>query len=515
MNEDEQKKERRERRRNREFGGDETHGTYGTHGTNGGMRMLPASPDAEMGLLGSILLNPTAVFEVCEEHAIGGEHFHVPAHATIYHVLAGMHAEKRLIDQIVLTQALRDRDELDKVGGPAFITHLYCFVPTVTMAGYYAGIVVAKYTLRRIVTTCEGFAARGYEECEDVQQFCDEVQGAMLALTETRTTGNELRHIRDGVYMALDTVEKAYEHRGRVTGIATGFVQYDRMTNGLQPGEMTVIAGRPSMGKTALGVNIAENIALGIDDPKQAPMPVAIFSLEMSYQAIAQRIMWSQANVSLSKIQNGFMGEGDFQRLNATSPKVATAPIYIDETPALKILEFRARARRAVRKYGVRVIVIDYLGLMRGNIRRREENRQNEVAEISAGIKATAKELGIPIVVLAQLNRDVESRKGNQPKLSDLRESGAIEQDADVVGLLFREEYYLPKGQETPAELQGKAVLDIAKQRNGGVGPITLRFVKDVTRFENWDPNEKLFSNNNKHRQKSLIPGTEEECDGE
>ena len=501
MSDQEPKKERRERRRNEEFG----EGSPRRRGE----RMLPQSSDAELGLLGSILLSPDEVFEICDERGISDEHFHIPAHATIYRTLAWLHAEKRACDFITLAQVLRDRNELDQVGGPAYVTGLFTFLPTAANAAHYAAILVEKYLLRRVIVTCNEFTARAYEEQEEVQVFCDEFQATLMALTETQTTGNELRHIKDGVIEALTTIENAYDHRGRTTGLATGLVQYDRMTNGLQPSEMTVIAARPSMGKTALGVNIMENIALGDAEAKRAGMPVAIFSLEMSYEQLAQRIVCGQSGVGLQRVRDGFMGEGDFQRLNKAAAIVAGAPIYIDDTPSLRILDFRARARKAVRKLGVKAILIDYIQLMRGSSKRSQGNRELEVSEISSGIKATAKELKVPIIVLAQLNRDTEKRKGNEPKLSDLRESGSIEQDADVVALLMRPEYYLPKNADVPDELAGKAILDIAKQRNGGVGPMSLKFIKDITTFTNWDKDEKMYSNNKQRRQKGY--GSQEE----
>ncbi|XHR29886.1 MAG: replicative DNA helicase [Chthoniobacteraceae bacterium] len=505
MNNQEPKRDRRERRQNAEFGrtAPDTH------------RMLPQSKDSELGLLSSILLSSQQVFEKCDEKGVSPEHFHIPAHALIYQTLREMYEAKKGCDFILLTQELKDRNQLEEVGGAAFVTSLFTFLPTAANADYYIEILVEKYLLRRIILACNDFSARAYDEQEDVKVFCDEVQATMMALTDTQTTGNELRHIKEGVIEALETIEFAYNHRGRTTGTATGYVQYDRMTNGLQPAEMTVIAARPSMGKTALGVNICENIALGNEEEKRKPLPVAIFSLEMSYAQLAQRIMCGQSRLSMQRVRDGFLSEGDFGRLNAAGGKVSAAPIYIDDTPGLRILEFKARARRAVRKLGVKAILIDYLQLMRGNSKRSMGDRQLEVSEISAGIKSTAKELNVPIIVLAQLNREADKRKNGEPKLSDLRESGSIEQDADVVALLSRPEYYLPKGQEVPEELKGKAIVTIAKQRNGGVGPLNLKFLGELTKFENWDKEEKFYSNNRQHRQKSYNPDDEEDCDVE
>ena len=466
-------------------------------------RQVPSSESAELGLLGSLLLSPQEVAEVCDERGIGEDHFNEPHRGLIYKTAREVIARpgKTAFDFIMLTQVLRDREQLDAVGGEAAVTEMFTYVPTAANAGHYADILVEKYLLRRIIGACDKFAGRAYEDQEDVKALCDEYQAELLALTEIQSNGEDLRHIKPGVAAALDTIENAYNHRGRTTGTPTGFVQYDRMTNGLHPGEMTVIAARPSMGKTAIGVNMLEYISMGDPEKKLAGQPVAIFSLEMSYEQLAQRIVCGQSRVSLQRVRDGFLSDADFPKLMAAAEKVAAAPIYIDDTPQLRILEFRARARRAKRKYGIVAILVDYLQLMRGNSKRAAGDRQLEVCEISAGLKATAKELQIPVIVLAQLNRDPDKRKGGETKLSDLRESGSIEQDADVVAMLRRPEYYVADKANIPTELQGLAILDVAKQRNGGVGPVNLRFVHDLTRFENRDPNERLYSNRADQRQ--------------
>ncbi|MEA3186311.1 MAG: replicative helicase, partial [Chthoniobacter sp.] len=286
--------------------------------------------------------------------------------------------------------------------------------------------------------------------------------------------------MKDQVMEAIESIEKLYERRGAITGLSTGFAELDKMTDGLHGAEMVVIAARPSMGKTALAMNIAEHVAM--NDKK----PVAIFSLEMSTSQLVQRLLCSRARVDLGKVRGGLLNERDFPNLTHAASKLADSQIFIDDTAGLSILELRAKARRFKSQHDIALIVIDYLQLLRSTSRRAQDNRQLEIAEISGGIKALAKELAIPILVLAQLNRNPENRTGDskgRPRLSDLRESGSIEQDADVVGLLVREEYYADTDEEKE-EARGKATLILAKQRNGPTGDVPLTFLKEYTRFE-------------------------------
>jgi replicative DNA helicase len=302
------------------------------------------------------------------------------------------------------------------------------------------------------------------------------VEQKIFAVGEDRFKDHTLS-MKDQVMEAIESIEKLYERRGGITGISTGFVEFDRITNGLHPAEMIVIAARPSMGKTALAMNIAEHVAV------HEKLPVAVFSLEMSAQQLVQRLLCSRARVNLQKVRDGFLAERDFPSLTAAASRLAEAKIFIDDTAGLTILELRAKARRLKAKEDIQLIVVDYLQLLRSMTRRAQDNRQLEISEISAGIKGLAKELKVPIIVLAQLNRQPEARTGGKPRLSDLRESGSIEQDADLVGLLVRPELY-EDDEETRAEKEGEAELIIAKQRNGPVGEIRLTFLKEFTRFE-------------------------------
>ncbi len=317
---------------------------------------------------------------------------------------------------------------------------------------------------------------RAYEEQDEVGNLLDEVEQRIFAVGEDRFKGQMLS-MKDQVMEAIESIEKLYERKGGITGISTGFVEFDRMTSGMHAAEMIVIAARPSMGKTAMAMNIAEHVAIN------EKLPVGVFSLEMSSQQLVQRLLCSRARVNLQKVRDGFLGERDFPSLTAAASKLAEAKIFIDDSASLTILELRAKARRLKAQQNVQLIIVDYLQLLRSTSRRAQDNRQLEISEISAGLKGLAKELKIPLIVVAQLNRQPEARSGGKPRLSDLRESGSIEQDADLVGLLVRPEIY-EEDEEARAEKAGEAEFILAKQRNGPVGEIPLTFLKEFTRFE-------------------------------
>ena len=438
-------------------------------------RTLPHSVEAEQGVLGSMLISPREIIAECVEK-INEEYFYVPAHQTVYVVLVELWNAGQGIDLITFTQVLRDRNVLETVGGAAFITSLFTFVPTAANVTYYLEIVRDKYILRQIIAACTESVRRSFEEQDEVNNLLDEVEQKIFSVGEDRFKGHVLT-MKDQVMEAIDAIEQLYERRGGITGISTGFAELDRMTNGLHESEMIVIAARPSMGKTALAMNITEHVAIN------SKLPVAVFSLEMSSQQLVQRMLCSRARVNLQKVRDGFLAERDFPSLTAAASKLAEAQIFIDDSAGLSILELRAKARRLKAQKDIRLIVVDYLQLLRSTTRRAQDNRQLEISEISAGLKGLAKELKIPIIVIAQLNRQPEARTGGKPRLSDLRESGSIEQDADLVGLLVRPEIY-EEDEDARAEKAGEAELIIAKQRNGPVGEIALTFLKEFTRFE-------------------------------
>jgi replicative DNA helicase len=431
--------------------------------------------EAEQGVLGSMLISPQETIAECVEK-ISEQYFYVPAHQTIYSYLVELWNAGQAIDLITFTQVLRDRNVLDAVGGAAFVTSLFTFVPTAANIAYYLEIVREKFILRQIIAAATESVRRAYDEQDEVNNLLDEVEAKILAVGEDRFKG-EMPGMKEQVMGALESIEQLWERRGGITGISTGFTELDRMTNGMHEAEMIVIAARPSMGKTALAMNIAEHVAIS------SKLPVAVFSLEMSSQQLVQRLLCSRARVNLQKVREGFLAERDFPSLTAAASKLAEAEIYIDDSAGLNILELRAKARRLKLQKKIKLIVVDYLQLLRSTTRRAQDNRQLEISEISAGLKGLAKELKVPIIVLSQLNRQPEARSGGKPRLSDLRESGSIEQDADLVALLVRPELY-EEDEEARAEKAGEAELIIAKQRNGPVGEVPLTFLKEFTRFE-------------------------------
>ncbi|CAN5118980.1 hypothetical protein BH23VER1_BH23VER1_19390 [soil metagenome] len=342
---------------------------------------------------------------------------------------------------------------------------------------FYIDIVNAKWTLRRIIVSCTECVTRAYDDQENIGPLLDEVEQRILAIRENEEGSKAIRSMKEQVFEAIEAIEKMYENPESVTGLSTGFADFDEMTNGMHGGEMLIIAARPSMGKTSFAMNIVEHVALDLHKA------VAVFSLEMSSQQLVQRLLCSRAEIEMQKLRGGFLSQKrDFPRLMQAADQLAKAPIYIDDTPGLSILELRAKARRMKKMGDIQLIAVDYLQLLRSTSRRAQDNRQLEIAEISSGLKALSKELNIPIIVLAQLNRNPEQRGGGKPRLSDLRESGSIEQDADLVGLLTRSAYYADDADDRE-EKEGEAELIIAKQRNGPTGEIALSFLDKFMRF--------------------------------
>ncbi len=381
-------------------------------------RPPPHAEDAEKGLLGSILRQPEEWLDRAIE-LITETAFYLPAHQTLYAAMVELRNKGTPIDYITLTQSLTDRRELDAIGGARVVSDLYTFTPTAANAEHYLDIVREKSVLRQIIATCTECATMAYDPGEEASVVLDDVERRVLAISEARGK-SAMPPMKDRVLKAIEDLEKLYERRGGITGLSTGFKELDRMTSGLHAGEMIIIAARPSMGKTALAVNIAEHVAI------EGKAPVVVFSLEMSAQSLVQRLLCSRARVSMSKLRDGFLGERDFPALTQAASKLAESNFIIDDTAGLSVLELRARARRYKNIHGIQLIVIDYLQLLKSTSRRAQDNRQLEIAEISSGVKALAKELELPIIVLAQLNRQPEARTGGKPRLSDLRESGCL-----------------------------------------------------------------------------------------
>ncbi|HTD86936.1 MAG TPA: replicative DNA helicase [Candidatus Binatia bacterium] len=447
-------------------------------------RLPPHSIEAEQGVLGCILLSPNdKLGETIEKFKAGSEVFYDLRHRTVYELLVEMYDNKNAIDLITVQQRLKDRQQLEAVGGLPYLASLPDAVPSAANLDYYQEIVREKYLLRKMIQTCTDVVGRVYQHEGEIEALLDEVEKDILHISEARIE-SESSTIKDLVRTAIKTIEDFHQRQGALTGIGTGFIDFDKMTSGFHPGEMIVIAARPSMGKTSLAMNIAEHVAV---DQK---LPVGVFSLEMTAESLVLRMLCSRSRMNLRNIREGFLAERDFPKLTNAAGRLAGAPLFIDDTPGLSILQMRAKARRMWQQYGVKLFVIDYMQLLHSTARR-ADNRQQEIADISNGIKSLAKELKVPVIVLSQLNREVEREKGRKPRMADLRESGAIEQDADLIGLLYKAD---PENRKKAASddeedegRQQEAIpvnLLIAKQRNGPTGDVHLTFLKSITRFE-------------------------------
>jgi replicative DNA helicase len=440
-------------------------------------RLPPHSIEAEQGVLGCVLLSPNECMGECVEKLVGGSAaFYDLKHQIIFDSLLLMYDEKQAIDLITVQQRLKDERQLDGVGGLAYLATLSDKVPSAANLGYYLEIIREKHLLRRMIQACTEVLARVYEHEGDVDQLVDAVERDILKISESQAS-TATSTMKELVHKAINKIEEFHQRQGMLTGLATGFLDFDKMTSGFHGGEMIVIAARPSMGKTSLAMNIAEHVAL------ESGLPVGVFSLEMTAESLVLRMLCSRSRVNLRNIRDGFLAERDFPKLTGAAGKLAASPLYIDDTGGLSILQLRAKARRMAQQYGIKLFVVDYLQLL-NSTSRRAENRQQEIADISNGLKSLAKELDVPVIVLSQLNRELEKDKGRKPRLSDLRESGSIEQDADLVALLYKP--VSGDDEEGPA-LEEDAVpvnLLIAKQRNGPTGDVALTFMKSYTRFE-------------------------------
>jgi replicative DNA helicase len=438
-------------------------------------RMLPNSMDAEIAVLGAMLLSPAEAGSLARQR-LNEEHFYYAVHQVIFREIAALQDAMQTVDPVILQQRLTDKNLLEEIGGPAYLADLVIKVPSAANVEHYIDIVWEKALLRQLIGAAHNIVVNAFEQQDDIKAWIDEVEQQIFKITaEKATTG--ARAVKDLIKDTMGSIEKLYLNRGAVTGVPTGYHDLDRLTSGLHAGNVIVIAARPSMGKTALAMNIAENVAI---DKK---LPVGVFSLEMSSEELVKRMLCSRAKVNLRSVRDGFLSERDFHPLTAAASQLMKAPLYIDDSASLTIHQVRARSRRMKQQFDIKLLVIDYLQLLRSPSRRADLNRQVEISDISGGIKALAKELQVPIIVLSQLNRQPETREGNRPRMADLRESGAIEQDADVVGLLVRPEVYADDDQDKAAK-EGEATLIIAKQRNGPTGDVSLTFLKEYTRFE-------------------------------
>ena len=468
-------------------------------------RVPPHDLDAEAAVLAAVLLDADALDEVLE--MLLPEHFYSEANRLVFEACRELSVNGTPIDVVSVASYLRNREQIQKVGGTAYLGQLVDATPAVAHVAHHARTVKEKWRVRRLIATCHRTAAEGYGDVGDTQKFIDDAEQSIYELARTPETTTVLP-LKDVLTTAFKQISAAAERGDKITGTSTGFPDLDKKTAGLHRGDLTIVAARPGMGKTSFVLNMAANVAQpvhvqpgpteeGYGVPPTPGHGVAVFSLEMPKEQLATRMVCSEARVDLGRLRQGFLTKEDWANLTQGAAVLANLPIWIDDSPSLGILELRAKVRRlqaelsrsnkvADPEHGLGLVIIDYLQLMTG--RKGVNSREQEISEISRGLKALAKELMVPVVALSQLNRGVETRGGKdkRPMLSDLRESGAIEQDADTIIFIYRDEYY---NRESTNEA-GIAELIISKQRNGPTGTIKLRFVANCTRFENLAPGE-------------------------
>jgi len=438
-------------------------------------RIPPQNLEAEQAVLGAILLQSEAMITAMER--VQPEDFYDASHQLIYEAMIQLGEENQPIDLVTLTSRLQDKGQLEDVGGVSYLAKLAHAVPTAANVEYYAQIIEEKSMLRRLIRTATQIVSEGYSGGEDVAGMLSDAERRILEISNRRT-GSGFIAIRDVLMEVFDRVEVLNQQGGSTTGIPTGFVDLDKMTNGFQRSDLIIVAARPSVGKTAFALNIAQNVAV------RAKETVAIFSLEMSAPQLVNRMICAEANLDANLMRTGdFKTDEDWAKLTMGIASLAEAEIYIDDTPGVTVADIRSKCRRLKKEKGLGMIVIDYLQLIQGR-GKPGENRQQEVSEISRTLKQIARELSVPVIALSQLSRGVEQRQDKRPMMSDLRESGSIEQDADIVAFLYRDDYY---NQET--EKKNIIEIIIAKQRNGPVGTVELVFMKNFNKFVNYERN--------------------------
>ncbi|MGQ9499723.1 MAG: replicative DNA helicase [Dissulfurimicrobium sp.] len=436
-----------------------------------GYRLPPQNIEAEQCVLGGILIEDGAILKVID--TLSPKDFYREAHGIIYEAMLDLFERSEPQDIVTVNNLLKSKGQLDRVGGASYVAELTEVVPVASNIEYYAKIVKDKAILRRLIQASSDIATLCYEEPGEVDQIIETAEFTIFEISQEK--------IRRAFYPlnrilkdSLKKIETLYENKNLITGVSSGFDELDRLTAGFQPSDLIIIAGRPSMGKTALALNIAQNAAIDNN------VTVAIFSLEMSREQLALRMLCSEARVNAQNVRTGFLSEHDWPLLINAAGRLSEASIFIDDTPAASVLEIRAKARRLKSEHGLGLVIIDYLQLMRG--KGQSERREQEISEISRSLKAMAKELNVPVIALSQLNRKVEDRPHKKPQMADLRESGAIEQDADVIIFIYRDEVYNPD-KDNPN--RGKAELNVAKQRNGPTGTVQLAFVSKYSTFAN------------------------------
>lgn len=435
-------------------------------------KIPPQALDAELSLLGALLIDSEAIQKIVD--LLKPSDFYKHAHQKIFRAAVALFERSEPTDIITLNNLLQSWGDLEAVGGASFLAQLAAGVATSANVIHYAKIIREKAILRNLISVATEIVDQGFAGSTDVDGFLDSAERSIFEISE-RNIRQNFYPLREVVKESFRTIEKLYENKSSVTGIPTGYKKLNELTAGLQPSDLIIIAGRPSMGKTALALNMAINAAT------EAKATVAIFSLEMSKEQLVQRMLCSEARVDSSKLRSGYLRETDWPKLTKAANRLSEAPIFIDDTPAISVLEMRAKSRRLKKEHQLGLIVVDYLQLMRSEV---TESREREISDISRSLKALAKELHVPVVALSQLNRGVESRNDKRPQLADLRESGAIEQDSDLIAFIYRDEVY---NRDTPE--RGVAEIIIGKQRNGPIGMLKLKFFNEYTRFEELEEN--------------------------
>lgn len=437
-------------------------------------RVPPQNLEAEQSVLGAMLVAPEAMARVAE--ILHGDSFYRRDHQLIFDAAMALFERGEPVDLITVSNHLRGKELLDEAGGYGYLMELAGAVATAANVEYYAQIIEDKATLRALIRNAGEIVAKAYQEDSPLETVLDDSERLILEVGQRRNIAS-LQPIKDILHASFEKIEQRYERQDAIMGVATGFYDFDALTSGLQPSDLLILAARPSMGKTALALNMAQNVAMG-------GHPVIIFSLEMSAEQLVQRMLCSEAQVDAQRLKTGYLSESDWPKLSAAIGRLGAAPIYIDDTAGITAMEIRSKARRlkAETKSELGLIIIDYLQLMQGGKASAKggQNREQEIASISRAIKGLARELHVPVLALSQLSRGVESRTDKRPMLSDLRESGSIEQDADLVMFIYRDEYY---NKETSTEKNIAEVI-IAKHRNGPTDTVKLFFHKELTRFE-------------------------------
>lgn len=435
-----------------------------------GRRLPPQNLEAEQSVLGAVLLDNDVAHDVAE--LLLAEDFYKEIHQKIFESIIKLIEKGEPADLVTLTNELKAKGELERIGGATYLAELVEAVPTAANVLYYTKIVKDKAILRGVIRAATEIATSGYEEGgADVAEFLDRAEKIIFEVSEKRAQ-NALVPIAPIIKQSFIEIERNYEKKQLITGLSSGFRDVDKLTAGFQPSDLIIVAARPAMGKTSLVLNIAENACM------KSQVPVAVFSLEMSREQLAIRMLCSGARIDSQKVRTGMLDEDEWQRLTHVAGPLSESPLFIDDTPALSPFEMRARARRLKASKGLGLVIVDYLQLM--TIRGKGDNREREISEISRSLKSMAKELNVPVIALSQLNRAVEGRADKRPQMSDLRESGAIEQDADIIAFIYRDEVYNKESSD-----RGIAELNIVKHRNGPIGVAKMAFLAEYTRFEN------------------------------